>query len=196
MKRIGITGGIGSGKSEVTNWLREKGYTVIDADEIAREAAMPGEPAMLRLREEIGDDIFLTDGSLDRKALARLMFYDSIVMMTVNEIFHGDIRERIEKRVQQCEQDGEAALFLSVPLLFEADADWQTDEVWLVTADDDIRLRRTMERDALSEEDVRARMQNQMPEDEKRRRAHYILENNGTLAQLRASVDRLLSENL
>ena len=193
MKRIGITGGIGSGKSVVTELLREMGFSVIDADEIAREAAVPGEPSMLRLREEIGDDIFLEDGNLDRQALAKLMFYDPIVLLTVNEIFHADIRERIENAAHECDERGEAIVFFAIPLLFEAKVDWKLDKVWLVTADEDIRLRRVMSRDGLSEEDVRARMQNQMPEEEKRAKADVVFENNGTFADLYAHVKRELA---
>ena len=192
MRRIGITGGIGSGKSEVTKLLRQKGYTVIDADEVAREAAVPGEPAMLRLREELPDEVFLEDGNLNRQALAKLMFNDPMVLMTVNEIFHGDIRERIEAAARERQEAGDETVFLSIPLLFESGADWMTDAIWLVAADEDIRLRRTMERDGLSEEDVRARMQSQMPEAEKRARADVIIENNGIIEELHTQVERLL----
>lgn len=188
MKRIGITGGIGSGKSAVTDFLREKGYMVIDADEAAREAAMPGEPAMLRLRAEIGDGIFLADGGLDRPALARLIFGDAGMLKTVNGIFHGDIRERMEAAAHACAARGEALIFLAVPLLFESGADWDLDAVWLVTADEDVRIRRVIERDGLSEADVRARMRNQMPEEEKRARADIVIENNETIDALRAQI--------
>ena len=196
MKRIGITGGIGSGKSVVTDLLREKGYSVIDADEVAREAAMPGEPAMLRLREEIGDEVFHGDGSLDRLKLAKAMFSDPLTLMTVNEIFHGDIKERVEGYVNEREEKGGKGVFLSVPLLFETDAGWMTDEVWLVTADDDVRLRRVMERDGLPEEDVRARMASQMPEDDKRARADIVIENNGAIGELYAEIEELLAKRL
>jgi len=190
MKRIGITGGIGSGKSAVTDFLRDKGYMVIDADEIAREAAMPGEPAMLRLREEMGDEVFNEDGSLNRQKLADIMFYDPIALMTVNEIFHGDIKERIEARVRGSQ--GAKVVFLSVPLLFEADAGWMADEKWLVTADEDKRIKRVMDRDGMSDEDVKARMASQMPEDEKRARADVVIENNGTIEELYVTVESLL----
>jgi len=196
MKRIGITGGIGSGKSVVTDLLREKGYSVIDADEVAREAAMPGEPAMLRLREEVGDEVFHGDGSLDRQKLAKAMFSDPLTLMTVNEIFHGDIKERVEGYVNEREEKGGKGVFLSVPLLFETDAGWMTDEVWLVTADDDVRLRRVMERDGLPEEDVRARMASQMPEDDKRARADIVIENNGAIGELYAEIEELLAKRL
>jgi len=190
VRRIGITGGIGSGKSEVTDYLREKGYPVIDADEVAREAAMPGEPAMLSLREEIGDEIFLEDGTLNRQELAKIMFTDSMTLMTVNEIFHGDIKERIEAHVN--EQHDAQVIFISVPLLFESDAEWMADETWLVTADEDLRLRRVMGRDGMTEEEVRARMSSQMPEEEKRGRADVVIENNGTKKELRTFIDGLL----
>jgi len=193
MKRIGITGGIGSGKSEVTDYLRGKGFSVIDADEVAREAAMPGEPAMLILREEIGDSVFNEDGTLNRQELAKIMFTDPITLMTVNEIFHGDIKERIEAHIN--EQGGQI-IFLSIPLLFESDAGWMADETWLVTADEEVRLRRVMERDGLPEDDVRARMASQMPEDEKRKRADIVIENNGTIEELRVAIDILLRETL
>jgi dephospho-CoA kinase len=193
MITIGITGGIGSGKSEVALYLREIGYALIDADEIAREAAVPGEPPSLKLREIIGAGIFLKDGSLDRPRLAKLVFNDPSVQKIVNEIFHEDIRERIESKARDLEDKGEKVIFLCVPLLFESEAKLKTDEIWLVSADEYIRIGRVIQRDGMSEEDVRARLNSQMPEEEKRKRAGIIIENNGTLLELRAAVDELLS---
>ena len=192
MKRIGITGGIGSGKSTVTDWLRDQGYTVIDADEVAREAQSPGEPAMLRLREEMGDDVFYEDGSLNRQELANIMFYDPVSLLSVNEIFHGDIKERIEAYARECEKRGDNLIFLSIPLLFESDAGWMADEVWLVTADEEKRLKRVMDRDGSTREDVKARMDSQMPEEEKRALADVVIENNGTLDELITLVEKFL----
>jgi len=192
MKRIGITGGIGSGKSMVTDLLKEKGFGVIDADEVSREAAMPGEPAMLRLREDLGDEVFNEDGSLNRQELAKIIFSDPVALISVNEIFHGDIKERMEAHTRTYEEKGDQVVFISAPLLYEADADWMTDEVWLVTADEDIRIRRVMKRDGISEEDVRARMENQMPEEEKRVKADIIIENNESLEKLYSNVDKLI----
>ena len=191
-KRIGITGGIGSGKSEVAGLLRGKGYSVIDADELAREAAAPGEPAVIRLREEIGGGIFSCDGSLNRKKLGKAMFADPAVLKKVNEIFHGIILRRIEEETEKCSNRGEKAVFISVPLLFETGAERMMDEVWLVTADEDIRLGRVTQRDGMTEEDVRARMRSQMPEDEKLKLAGVVIENNGTKEELKAAVEGLL----
>ena len=192
MKIIGITGGIGSGKSMVTDLLKEKGYGVIDADEVSREAAMPGEPAMLRLREDLGDEVLNEDGSLNRQELAKIIFSDPVALISVNEIFHGDIKERMEAHMRTYEEKGDQVVFISAPLLYEADADWMTDEVWLVTADEEIRIRRVMERDGISEEDVRARMDNQMPEEEKRERADIVIENNESLEKLYSNVEKLI----
>jgi len=191
MRRIGITGGIGSGKSAVTDRLRELGYTVIDADEVAREAAEPGEPALLRLREEIGDDIFLENGALNRPALSKLIFHDPDVLMKVNTIFHPDIQSRIETKIKDCDEN--EVIFISAPLLFESAIDWKTDEVWLVTADEDIRIARVMKRDGISEADVRARMDNQMSDDEKRVLSDVVIDNSGTLEQLYKTIEGLLN---
>ena len=187
MRRIGITGGIGSGKSAVTDRLRELGYSVFDADEVAREAAEPGEPAMQLLREEFGDDIFLENGALNRPALSKLMFHNPDVLLKVNEIFHPDIQARIETKINDCDKND--VVFLSAPLLFESGIDWKTDEVWLVTADEDKRIDRVMKRDGISEADVRARMDNQMSDEEKRALSDVVIDNSGTLAQLYKSVD-------
>ncbi|MDR3365299.1 MAG: dephospho-CoA kinase [Clostridiales Family XIII bacterium] len=198
IKRIAITGGIGAGKSAVTDLLREKGCTVIDADEVAREAARPGEPAMQKLRVEFGDGVFLEDGNLDRPALAKLMFGDPAATAAVNDIFHGDIKERMESLASRFAEKAEGAkesgkpVFLSVPLLYEAEADRMADEVWLVTADEPLRLSRAMARDGVGEADIRARMRHQMPEGEKRARADAVIENNGSLPELRMAVERLL----
>jgi dephospho-CoA kinase len=187
-KRIGITGGIGAGKSEVTKHLRAKGFAVIDADEVQREATRPGEIAMLQLAEEIGDDIFLDNGELDRPMLADLMFSDPDILFTVNLILHSDIRTRMEKQIAA----EEGAVFLSVPLLFESGGRWNCDTVWLVTAAEDVRLARAMARDGADEKDIRARMAAQMPEEDKRALADVVIENNGTPEELGARIDEQL----
>jgi len=192
MKKIGITGGIGSGKSAVTDYLRGKGWAVIDADEVAREAAMPGEPAMLRLKEEFGGHIFSGNGALDRTELARIIFADPAARAKVNGIFHADIKGRIEAQAGELEQRGDAMVFISAPLLFETDADRMTDENWLVAADEEVRLLRVMDRDGLSREEVRSRIESQMPEEEKRDRADVVIENNGTVEELLKAVEGLL----
>jgi dephospho-CoA kinase len=188
-KCIGITGGIGAGKSVVTEYLRTKGLVVIDADEVQREATRPGEIAMLQLAEEIGDDIFLESGELNRPMLADLMFSDPDILFTVNLILHSDIRERINKKIAA----EEGVVFLSVPLLFESGGRWNCHSVWLVTADEDMRLARAMARDGLGEADVRARMAAQMPEEEKRAMADVVIDNTGTISQLHERVDNELN---
>jgi len=192
MKRIGITGGIGSGKTEVTNIIREEGYIVIDADEISRELAKPGGPVLERLNNEIGQHVFSEDGHLDRKALAALMFNDPETLETVNRIFHPEIKRRISDLISIAASENRKAVFISAPLLFESGADKETDEVWLVTADDDIRIKRTAERDGISEKEVSERIRNQMPETEKLKKADVIIENNGSLEQLRSEIKTLL----
>jgi dephospho-CoA kinase len=187
-RTIGITGGIGAGKSAATDYLREKGYLVIDADELAREAARPGEPALARIKEAFGDAVLTPDGELNRAALARLVFAEGDLLLTLNEIFHADIK----RRILSLTEGREGAFFISAPLLFETRAEGMCDEVWLVTADEALRLSRTMTRDGLTEADVRARMQKQMPESEKREKADVVIENTGSKEELRAKLDALL----
>ena len=195
MRRIGITGGIGSGKTEVTNIIRKKGYLVIDADEISRELAKPGEPVLDRLREEIGDSVFFENGNLHRKALAKLMFNNPDILRTVNGIFHTEIKKRIADMVSRADSDGRQVVFISAPLLLESGTDDMVDEIWLVTADENIRINRTKERDDVSEADVFERIQSQMPDSEKRDRADIIIENNGSLELLHSKIEEVLSFN-
>ena len=192
IRKIGITGGIGSGKSEVTNYLCGLGYHIVDADEIAREVSLPGQKPMLKLRKIFGEKIFLEDGNLNRSALAKMMFEDLSVLGIVNEIFHTEILGRIEAQINKSAMNGDEIVFVSAPLLFETNADIMTDESWLITADEDVRLARVINRDGLTEADIRARMRNQMPEEEKRKRADFIIENNGTLEQLYKEIDDIV----
>ncbi|MDR0518915.1 MAG: dephospho-CoA kinase [Clostridiales Family XIII bacterium] len=193
---IGIAGGIGAGKSAVTDYLRQEGYTVIDADEVAREAVMKGEPALAELAREFGEGIIRADGTLDRAALAALAFADDSGTEKLNVIMRGDIVHRIKLSLsdlgKRCPPP--SAAFLSAPLLFESGLDRLCDETWLVSAPDEIRFARAAKRDGTGEAAIRARAEKQLPETERRVRADRIIENTGSRARLLAEVDRLLAE--
>ncbi|MDR1815615.1 MAG: dephospho-CoA kinase [Clostridiales Family XIII bacterium] len=200
MKRIGITGGIGAGKSAVTEYLRSKGYTVVDADELAREATAPGQPALERIREAFGDGVFVRepvdDGAaagplvLDRKALAAVVFADDGARARLEAIGHADVFARMAEAAP----GADGVVFYSIPLLFEAGPaqGHGFDAVWHIAADDETRLARACARDGTNPRDIRARMAAQLPEAEKRARADVVIDNNGTLAELHAQVDALL----
>jgi len=208
---IGITGGIGAGKSVVTDHLRAKGYAIVDADEVSREAVMPGEPALSALVRAFGAGILKADGTLDRAALAALAFADECGTQKLNAILHADIIHRIKIQLADPDDRADATrnaaptdtapsaynaaqlTFLSAPLLFETCLDELCDEVWLISAPEEIRVARAASRDGLSETDIRDRAAKQLGEDEKKRKAHRIIENTATRETLLREIDRLLS---
>ena len=187
-KKIGITGGIGSGKSTVTDYLAEKGYVVIDADEVSREVVKPGEPALEKLTQELGEGILSSDGTLDRSKLAEMIFYDADLVLVVNGIFHDDIKKRMAKQID--EQEG--TVIISAPLLFETNMQSMCDETWLIVADENTRAQRAAERDNVEISQIKARMTHQMNDDEKMKIADVVIDNNGSVSELLAKVDELL----
>jgi dephospho-CoA kinase len=201
LRVIGITGGIGSGKSTVTAHLRRRLYSVYDADEIAREAVRPGEPALKELTEAFGEDILNADGTLNRSALADRVFGDDAKVEALNAILHGDISRRIDAcidrhRAQVLKSRGKMktlkTAFIDAPLLFESGLAARCDETWLITADEDIRLRRAALRDGQTEAQIRARAAHQLPDAEKRKRADIVVENNGSIEELIKKIDSLI----
>ena len=198
MKTIGLTGGIGTGKSTVSRYLTTKGYKIIDADRIAREVVEPGQPALKALVEEFGPEILLEDGRLNRRELARLAFASPEGKAALDRITHGAIFARIEELQLQyaaeLEKTSDAVIFLDVPLLFETGFDRKADLVWVVDVPDEIRVQRVVLRDGLTEEEVWARIKNQMSREEKIARADVVLDNSGTPEELYAQVDARLNE--
>jgi dephospho-CoA kinase len=200
---IGITGGIGAGKSVATRYLRERGYAVVDADEVAREAVRPGEPALAALVRAFGPDILQGDRTLDRARLAQAAFADAEKTSLLNELLHDDIGRRIRDKLDGACRAGRETpprtpgrrgpVFLSAPLLYESGLDKACDEVWLITAPEEIRIARATARDGITPAEARARAARQMSEEEKRARADVVIENAGSLEALQKTLARLLS---
>ncbi|MDR0817382.1 MAG: dephospho-CoA kinase, partial [Clostridiales Family XIII bacterium] len=178
VKTIGIAGGIGSGKSTVTEYLRKKGYVVIDADEVSHAVTEAGQPAPGEIAELFGPETLLPGGSLDRRYMADIVFRDEAKLKSLNAILHKYIEEEVDTALQAAKSSG--PVFLSAPLFFEANYERKTDEVWLISAADEIRIRRAAARDNADEQAIIARMEKQMPESERRERADIIIENNAT----------------
>lgn len=178
MKVIGLTGGIGAGKSTVSSLLRQKGCRIIDADQIAHDITAPGSPLLPKLAETFGAGVLRKDGSLDRKALAAEAFSSREKKEKLEALTTSQVVKIISRQLAQLREEGsERLVFVDAPLLFETGADALTDLVWLVDADLEIRIRRTMERDHAEREEVLRRIQNQMPDEEKRARADEIIDN-------------------
>lgn len=197
MKIIGLTGGIGSGKSTVSDILLEKGYTVVDADAVSRDICAKQAPMLRLLVKEYGIEIIREDGTLDRTKLADLAFASRKGTRRLNELVQTGILIRAMEIFYRLRLGGETRVcFFDVPMLYEAGWDRYTSEVWLVTAPEEMRLERVMKRDASRKQEVLARMKLQMSDEEKMQRAHRILDNSGTEAALRQQVEAALQETL
>ena len=190
-KIIGITGGIASGKSTVTNFLRQKGFEVVDADAVVHQLQNPGGRLYQILVEHFGEKILLENGVLNRPLLASLIFNNSDEREWSKETQGKIIREELGSLRDKLAQT-EDVFFMDIPLLFEQDyASW-FDETWLVYVRRDTQLDRLMNRDQLSQESAKTRLASQWPLEEKKKFATYILDNNGSREQLLSQVVTLL----
>jgi dephospho-CoA kinase len=189
MLLVALTGGIASGKSVVAARLAEHGAVVVDADQIAREVVEPGTPALERIREEFGDAVIAPDGSLDRAALGAIVFADPGRRILLNQITHPAVLELSQRRfAEAAAADPEAIVVYDVPLLFEANLERTVDEIVVVDAPVEVRRDRLRRTRGLTAPDADAMISAQMPAEEKRRRAHHVIVNDGTLEQLADTV--------
>lgn len=189
---IGLTGGIGSGKSTVSDYIKGKGYTILDADKISREIVYPGGPCIKALEKAFGSGIILADGNLDRKGLGAIVFSDENEKAKLDDIMLGAIVDEIVKGIDKCQQRDEKLIFVDAPLLFEAGLNRYVEEIWLVHVDLDERVSRVMARDGFTREEVMDRINKQMPEEEKEKRSQVIIDNTGSLDNLYSQIEGLL----
>lgn len=195
MKVIGLTGGIGSGKSTVSEYLSRKGFYIIDADKMSHELTEKGSPCLSNLVKVFGEEILFEDGNLNRKKLGAIVFADDKKKAILEELTTKVIVKKIADEIAALrKKDKYDIIILDVPLLFETGMDSLTDFVWLVIADDDIRVSRVMARDGISEEQVRLRIQNQMKTELKAERATEIIDNSKGKEELYHRVEQLLAE--
>lgn len=178
-KIIGVTGGIASGKSSVSKWLISKGYPVIDADIAARKVVEPGMPALEEIKNAFGQDICLTDGTLDRKKLGSIVFSNSEKRKLLNGIVHPAVRKWMMEETEKALHEGKELVFMDIPLLFESNLTHMVEEIILVYVKPEVQLKRLMARDHFNEEEALARIRAQMPIDDKKKLADYIVDNNG-----------------
>lgn len=192
-KIIGITGGIASGKSTVTEFLRQKGFQVVDADAVVHQLQKPGGRLYQVLVEHFGEKILLENGELNRPLLASLIFSNPEEQEWSKRTQGEIIREELAALRNQFAQT-EALFFMDIPLLFEQDyASW-FDETWLVYVNRDVQLERLMKRDQISKEAAESRLNSQWPLERKISLASHSLDNNGNQEQLIAQVVQLLEE--
>lgn len=189
-KVIGITGGIATGKSVVTSYLRAHGYEVIDADVVVRELQEVGGALYIAIRDTFGEAYFLENGDLDRAKFGALIFSDAEARAKLSAVQDDIIRTELFKH---CANSRSELVFMDIPLLFER-AYTGFDETWLVYAPQDVQLKRLMKRNDLSESEALLRIKAQMPIDEKRSLATRIIENCDTIEVLENQLASLISE--
>ncbi len=194
MLTIAITGGIGSGKTQVTNYLLSKGYTVVDADKMSREMTSAGGKAIPYIREHFGPEFILEDGSLNRAAMRDLVFKNPTKKALLEEGTTKVVLQDIEAIKKERAESGDKALFFDIPLLFETGTENDYDIVLVVTADYEIRKARVMARDGIEPAIIDLIMDSQDGELKKASMADFVIFNNGTLDELKASVDTLLKK--
>lgn len=192
-KIIGITGGIASGKSTVTNYLRQKGCQVIDADQVVHELQAKGGKLYQALVSWLGSAILNEAGELDRPKLSQLIFSSQENLANSSQLQNDIIRQELANRRDQLAKT-EETFFMDIPLLFEQDyADW-FDEVWLVDVSKGTQLERLMARNNLSQEEAQQRIAAQLSLAEKRQRAEIVIDNNGALSDTLKQVQALLDK--
>lgn len=190
MKRIiGLTGGIGTGKTTISNYLAQHHQLpVLDADIYAREAVQPGSPILSEIFERYGVAVKLPDATLNRKGLGDIIFNHPDEKQWLEQQIHPYVRDRIQSELDTIIAP---TLVLVIPLLFEAEMTDLVTEIWVVSCSPEQQLQRMMERDQLSLEQAQARINNQLPLEEKMARADVVLNNSSTLEALLQQVDKL-----
>lgn len=200
MKVIGLTGGIASGKSTVSKILKDLGAYIIDADVISREIISKGTEAWKEIVEYFGEDILLPNGEIDRKKLGNIVFADKQKLEKLNLITHPRIIKRIKEIIMEEKRKGkEKAIVLDAAILIEMGMKDMVDEIWLVSVDKDMQIKRLIERDKLSYQNAINRIRVQMPLSEKAKYADYVIDNSKDIGYIRNQVgklwERVIKEN-
>lgn len=189
--KIGLTGGIATGKSTVARLLVERGAFLVDADQIAREVVAPGEPALEAIASLFGQAVIHKDGTLDRKALGAIVFEDKRLLAELEAITHPAIRNRMQERIRDYgDRHPDKLIVADVPLLYETGQESLYEGVMVVYVPEAVQLERLMLRNRMAEAEARRRISLQMDIEEKRRRADWVIDNSGDLEQTKAQVDK------
>ena len=188
MLEIGLTGGIGSGKSTVADLLVERGAKLVDADAIVRELQAPGRPVYTAMVERWGPDVVADDDSLDRQAVADRVFGDPDELLALNAIVHPAVGDEMTRR-REALADTDATVLLDIPLLVES-GHGGFGGIVVVDVDPDLAVQRLVEQRGFTEKDARKRMARQAPREDRLARADFVIDNSGTFDDLVAEVDR------
>jgi len=193
VKLIGLTGGVGSGKSTVAGILRDLGADVVDADEASHAVYAPGTPGFDAVVREFGPE-YVRGGQVDRERLGRLVFEDGDARRRLNAIVHPLVRDWMAERTREAAERGAEVVIQDVPLLYENRLENLFSSVVLIYVPEDVQLERLVEGRGLDQERARAMIAAQMPIDEKRRRAHHVIDNSGTREETRRQVEEMWAQ--
>ena len=188
---IGLTGSIGTGKSEVARLLESMGAVVINADQVGHEAYTPNTESWREVVEAFGKDILQPTGEIDRRKLGTIVFSDPQQLAKLNGIMHPRMAGMVGERIEKLRTQGTEVVVVEAALLFEAKWDYLVDEVWTTDAPVETVIQRLQDRNGLQEEEVRKRIDSQMDREERLQRSHLILDNSGDVAQLEQTVNSL-----
>jgi len=196
MLKIGLTGGIGTGKSLVTSFLQDQGANVINADLLGHEAYLPGTVGFEQVVSEFGEDIVGTDGHVDRQKLGPIVFSDPSNMDRLNAIMHPLIKDMIQTQLDDVEGKGQLIAIVEAAVLIEAGWESLFDEVWVVTADEEEIISRLASRNGLSREDSQKRINSQMTSIERSAHGDVIINNTGSVEDLKENVESLWAQRV
>ncbi|GAA0333338.1 dephospho-CoA kinase [Bacillus carboniphilus] len=194
MNTIGITGGISSGKSTVSQMLRDWGFTVIDADVQAKKVVEPNEQAYNEIIQEFGKEILLPNGHINRAKLGEIIFNDQAKREKLNSIVHPAVRKNMLRLKEEAFANGEKTVFMDIPLLYESKLTHFVEKVMVVYVEPEVQLRRLMERNHFTEEEARSRIRSQLPLDDKKKWADAVIDNNGSVDETKAQLEQILKE--
>jgi dephospho-CoA kinase len=189
MKVIGLTGGIGSGKSTVAGYLAELGAKVIDLDKVGHEVIKSGSQVFERIVDEFGEDILDTRGEIDRAKLAEIVFNNRESLARLNEMVHPAIDKVINERIEGYRARGVEVVVLEAAAMLEAGRAAQADEIWVTTASQATVLRRLRARSGYYEEETKARMRSQLSDQERIKKADVVIDTDGRLDEVKARVE-------
>ncbi len=194
MKIVGLTGGISSGKSTVSSYLKQLKIPVIDADEVARKVVEPNSQGAIEIRKTFGNDVFEEDGSLNRQKLGELVFSNAENRQKLDELLQPLIKIMILDEIEVHRQNGENMIVLDLPLLFEKHYEELCEEIIVVYVPEELQLERLMKRNQYTKQEALSRIDSQLSIEEKRKRATVLLDNQGTIQQLYHQVEQWLVE--
>ncbi len=193
--RVAVTGGAGSGKTSVCNRFKELGIKVISSDAMAREAVAPNSTAYKKIVDFFGETVLLSDATLNRKMLRRMIINDDAARLTLERIVHPEISNLMREKITCSENEGCEIVVVEVPLLFELNIQEQFDWIILVSAGHELRVKRLMVRDNISRDEAENLIHVQMPDKDKIGRADFVLSNEGSTARLMEAVDFLYEKS-